>query len=270
MESLKNIVYDLKISILGMFYKSKTGHLSSALSCVEILSVLFFEEKKKDDKIILSKGHAAATLYAILEKQGYISRKELFSFYGYNSKLLGLTSSKVNGIDIPTGSLGQGICFAAGIAKAYQMDKKDAFVYCVIGDGEMQEGSVWESIMFAGNAKLNHFIVILDHNKIQASDSLENIASINPIQEKLESFGWWVEKVNGHDLNAINDVIKRIKKAQNNKPAFIIADTIKGKGISFIEGKTNCHMLNPKGDEWGVVCKEFNITLEELKHSCEI
>ena len=263
-ESLEQIARELKIDILKMFYSSKTGHLAPALSCIDILTVLYFGVKKDQDKIILSKGHGAAALYAVLAKAKVISREELSTFYKYNSKLLGLASYGVQGIDLPTGSLGQGICFATGVAKSYQIDDNKAYVYCILGDGEMQEGSVWEAVIFAANQKLKNLVVILDYNKIQASDRLENIAPMMPIREKWEAFGWNVEDVDGHDLMKIKNCIEQGKRNATG-PMLIIAHTIKGKGISFIEDKNNCHTLNPKGEEWNDVCKEFNITLKELE-----
>lgn len=264
-EELERIVQDLKIDILRMFYQSRTGHLASALSCLELLSVLYFDENMNRDKVILSKGHGAAALYAILARKGRIPREELNTFYGENSRLLALASCTIPGIDVPTGSLGQGIGFASGIAKAYQMDKKDSFVYCILGDGEMQEGSVWETAMSAANQKLWNFVVILDHNGIQASNYVEKVASIEPVRKKWEAFGWLVEELNGHDLLAIQEAVKRVKMRKSTVPTFLIANTVKGHGISFIEGQPDCHMRNPRGGEWQQVCQEFHITMEDLK-----
>lgn len=262
---IEKIARELRLDVLRMFYLSKTGHLAPALSCIELLTVLYFCVKKTEDRVILSKGHGAAALYAVLAKTGVIARSELKTFYGYNSNLLALASYGVKGVDIPTGSLGQGICFASGVAKAYQMNQNGAFVYCILGDGEMQEGSVWEAALFAANQKLNNLIVLLDYNQIQASDRIENIASIQPVREKWEAFGWKVCEINGHNLNEIKEATEMAKQ-EKNVPTIIIAHTIKGKGISFIEDKSNCHTANPQGHEWIEVCNEFNITLEELEN----
>lgn len=264
-ETLAKITRDLKLDILRMFYHSKTGHLASALSCIELLTVLYFSEKQVNEHVILSKGHGAAALYAILAKRGILPREELKTFYGYNSRLLALASCTIEGIPVPTGSLGQGVCVAAGIAKAYQMDQKNDWTYCVLGDGEMQEGSVWEMAMFAANQHLKHFIVILDHNNIQASGRIEDVAPVEPIREKWEAFGWNVEEINGHDIEEIQHILQQVKKRQSERPTFIIANTIKGNGISFMAGQPDCHMRNPKKEEWLQVCKEFHITMGELE-----
>lgn len=261
----ENIISKIKVDILRMFFNSKKGHLASALSCIDILAVLYLDIKQNIDKVILSKGHAAAALYAIFKELGYISEDELTSFYGTNSKLIALASNTIEEIYIPTGSLGQGICFASGIAKGYKIDRNNGYVYCVLGDGEMQEGSVWETAMFASKHNLDNFIVILDNNKIQGSDTVSAITNNEPIHDKWNSFGWNVYEVDGHCASDIKSIIIKAKRNANPKPSIIIAHTIKGKGISFIENKSNCHMLNPNGDEWSQVCKEFNISLEELK-----
>ena len=159
---LEFLVRELKLDILRLFYHSKTGHLSSALSCIELLSVLYFWKHDEKDRIILSKGHGAAALYPILAKIGEIHREELKTFYGYNSRLFALASHKTPGIEVSTGSLGQGICFASGLAKAYQLDEEEAKIFCILGDGEMQEGSVWEAAMFAAAQQLDNFGVFLD------------------------------------------------------------------------------------------------------------
>ncbi len=264
MEKLCRLSHKLRIDILRMFFHSKTGHLASALSCIEILTVLYFVECRDEDKIILSKGHGAAALYAILAHKGLIPYTELKTFYSKGSRLLALASNTIPGIEIPTGSLGQGICYATGIAKAYKLDQKEAFVYCVLGDGETQEGSVWEAAMFGGNHRLNNLIVILDYNRVQASNTIENIANVKPVREKWEAFGWQVYEIDGHDIEQIHETIALAKNNESEKPILIIANTHKGHGISFIEDQGNCHMRNPKGNEWKTVCDEFGISFEEL------
>ena len=264
-KALEKAVHELKIDLLRMFYRSGTGHLASALSCIELLAVLYLDIKQPKDRVILSKGHGAAALYVVLARLGYIEREELATFYGCDSRLLALASISVPGIDIPTGSLGQGVCFAAGVAKVFQMDRKINMVYCVLGDGEMQEGSVWEMAMFAANQRLGNLVVILDHNRIQASGRIRDIAPVDPIRAKWEAFGWRVEEIDGHDMEKIHDTLQQNREQQLKQPLFIIANTIKGHGISFIADTSDCHMRNPKNDEWLQVCKEFQITMKELK-----
>lgn len=263
-DALGLLVRDLKLDILRMFYHSRTGHLSSALSCVEMLSVLYFWQHDEKDRIILSKGHGAAALYPILAKIGKINREELKTFYGYNSRLFALAAHKTPGIEISTGSLGQGICFASGLAKAYQLDEEKAKAFCILGDGEMQEGCVWEAAMFAAAQKLDNLAVFLDYNGIQASERVQAITNIEPIREKWEAFGWQVEEIDGHDLTAIQDVVQRFRDGIYHKPLFVIAHTHKGHGIPFIQDRVDCHMRNPKNEEWEIVCRAFHISPEEL------
>ena len=261
---LNDIVKEARINLLKMFYQSRTGHLASALSCLEILTTLYFYKPNPLSKIILSKGHGAGALYVVLEALGVISRKELGTFYGYDSKLLALASPTIPGIEIPTGSLGQGIGFSVGIAMSYQTDAIDAPVYCVIGDGEMQEGSIWEAALIAGNRSLKNLVIILDNNKIQASNRTEEISPIMPIIDKWVTFGFDTFEINGHSIDEITTTIDEIVAMNSQKPKFICANTIKGHGISFIANKDQCHMRNPKGDEWLQVCDELGIAYEEM------
>ena len=261
---LELLVRELKLDILRMFYHSKTGHLSSALSCIEMLSVLYFWQRDEKDRIVLSKGHGAAALYPILARIGDIDRAELKTFYGYNSRLFALASHKTPGIEVSTGSLGQGICFASGLAKAYRLDDEKAKVFCILGDGEMQEGSVWEAAMFAPTQKLDNFAVFLDYNGIQASERVQTIMQIEPVREKWQAFGWQVEEIDGHDLTAIQDVVQTFRDNIYHKPLFVIAHTHKGHGIPFIQDQADCHMRNPKNEEWKIVCRAFHISPEEL------
>ena len=233
-DHLEQVVRELKIDILRLFYQSKTGHLASALSCIELLTALYLGPRDEKDQVILSKGHGAAALYVVLAKMGKIQRKELQSFYGYNSRLLALASDKIPGIDIPTGALGQGICFATGLAKAYQLNEERAKIFCVLGDGEMQEGSVWEAAMFAATQGLNNMAVFLDANGIQASGAIKEIMDMAPIRAKWESFGWHVEDLDGHDLSTIRAVVHSFREKAYHKPLFVIAHTHKGHGISFM------------------------------------
>lgn len=263
--SLNDVLRAIKVDILRIFYQSGTGHLASALSCADIITALYFYKLSKEDRIILSKGHGAGALYVALSHKGIIPRSELGTFYDYNSKLLALASPTVPGIEIPTGSLGQGIGFAAGVALAYMMDSKDALVYCIIGDGEMQEGSVWETALFAGNHGLKNLVVILDNNEIQASGRTDTIAPVAPICEKWKAFGFESHEIDGHNLTEITAMIDNVKNMSSDMPKFICANTVKGHGISLIADRPDCHMKNPKGDEWQKVCDEFGISIEELK-----
>ena len=171
-ESLKQMAHDIRCDVLRMYYRAGWGHIASALSCVDLLTAVYFGDDffhAGKDHVVLSKGHATAAQYAILARLGMIERSELITFYQPHSRLLGLASSLVPGIDVPTGSLGQGLCFATGTSLAAKIDNSGAFTYVVLGDGEMQEGSVWEAAMFAGNQRLGKLIAIADVNGLQAS-----------------------------------------------------------------------------------------------------
>ena len=215
------------------------------------------------DRVILSKGHGCAALYSVLSRLGYFPHEELSGFYQKGSALTGLASSKVNGIDIPTGSLGHGICFATGTALAAKIQELEYRTYVILGDGESQEGSVWEAALFAGNHGLNNLIVILDNNLLQASDWLKSISPIEPIRPKWESFGWNVLESDGHDFSALIKVLD-ISKREEKRPSLIIANTTKGKGIKIAEDNPEWHSRVPRGREWELACSDLKISVEDL------
>jgi transketolase len=221
------------------------GHLGGCLSVVEALVVLYYKEMRIDpsnpqksgrDRFVMSKGHAGPALYAVLADKGYFDKKELDTLNKPETNLPSHCDMlKTPGIDMTAGSLGQGISCAVGMAKASKISKDNAFIYCMIGDGESQEGQVWEAAMAAGHFKLNNLIAFTDYNKLQIDGSLEEIICMSPLDKKWESFGWNVINVeDGHDLNLISDAITAAKKS-SNKPSMIILNTVKGKGISFVE-----------------------------------
>lgn len=269
---MKEISRELRIDILRMFYVSKTGHLAPALSCVDILAELYFDgiirwEQRFDedrDRVILSKGHACAALYAVLAKAGYFPYEELMTFYQKNTRLLGLPSVLLPGIETPTGSLGQGICFATGTALAAKVDENDARTYVILGDGESEEGAVWEAAQFAANHELDNLTVVMDRNRLQASTWVEEIAPLEPVATKWQAFGWQVLTVDGHDFAALHEAFHKAQSA-NGQPTLIIANTIKGKGLSFAENNPDWHSHAPTGEEWQQAAQELGITLKELK-----
>lgn len=269
---LENVARNIRLDLLRMFYKSGTGHMAPALSCVDIFAELYFApvidwEKRfsaERDRVILSKGHGCAALYAVLANAGYFPREELLTFYQNNTKLGGHPDISLPGIETATGSLGHGICFATGTAKAAKLDDKKYRTYVVMGDGELQEGSVWEAAMFSGNQGLGNLTVILDHNKLQASDKVDEIASLEPLEDKWRAFKWNVIRADGHNFQELDRAFIEAKQC-NNYPTVIIADTIKGKGISIAENKEAWHGRAPKEKEWEMICEEYGITLEELK-----
>ncbi len=249
---MKNLIFKsnyLKSLILLSIYKAKSGHPGGCLSCSDFLLFLFEREMnlkindfKKWDRnhFILSKGHCAPTLYAIGYFKKFLSLKSLLNLRKINSVTQGHTDLRtLNWVGANTGSLGQGLSVATGIALGLKIKKSNKKVFVMVGDGEMQEGQVWESLMFSSHHKLDNLIIILDYNKIQSDDFNKNIMNFEPLKKKLSSFGMNVQEIDGHKINQIKNSLLRIKK--NNKPNFIISNTIKGKGVSFMENKPQWH-----------------------------
>lgn len=266
------IAHELRVDILRMFYKSKSGHLAPALSCVDIFTALYFgniirwEKRFQDDRdrVILSKGHACAALYATLARAGFFPREELLTFYQSNSRLGGHPSVTLPGIETPTGALGHGICFGTGTALAAKLDHQEYRTYVVMGDGESQEGSVWEAAMFAANHHLDNLVFILDYNGLQASSFLEDIAPLGLVEEKWKAFGWDVISVDGHDFKQLQLALSPSRNTEG-KPLMVVAHTIKGKGLSIVENNPEWHSRAPKEMEWQSVCQELGITMEDLQ-----
>lgn len=267
---MKNFTNIIRQDILKMIHNAKSGHPGGALSCTDILAVLYKKvlnvpnnwdkdpDFKSRDRFILSKGHASAALYAVLANCGFFDKSLLNTFRIIGSKLQGHPSTRTGlaGIEVSTGSLGQGLSIAAGIALALRLDKINSKVFCLLGDGEMQEGSVWESLMNISNQKLNNLVVIVDKNNLQIDGATCDVKSIDPLDKKLEAFRFKVVEVNGHDLDELEKVLLEAKNS--NELTAIIAHTIKGKGVSFMEDKANWHGKAPNDDE-------LNKALEELK-----
>lgn len=245
---IKNFAKNIRISILNMSLNAgaNSSHFGGALSIVEILATLFSSvmningKKLTKDRFILSKGHACLAYYATLSEIGLIKKKDLLTFEKNDTKLLGHPVKNDDiGIDFSTGSLGMGFSSAIGVALAIKKKKEPYNVYVVLGDGECNEGSVWEGALSAPNLELNNLNVIVDNNGFQQTGSNKNIMNLLDLKKKWESFGWHVEEVDGHNINNLNKIFLSIKKI--NKPKVIIAKTIKGKGFSFSENNNEWH-----------------------------
>jgi transketolase len=249
-ERLKAIAFELRQDILEMTSEAGSGHLTSSLSAIDILVCLFFHEMKFDaenpfwmerDRFILSKGHAVPAQYACLAKKGFFPKKELLSLRKINSRLQGHPDRvKTPGIELSGGSLGQGLSVGNGMALAAKLDHKPYRVFVLLGDGELQEGQVWEAAMSASWLKLDNVCAIVDKNGIQNDEWVEKEKSLEPLAEKWRSFGWQVIEINGHDLEKILSALEEARTVKE-KPTVIIAQTIKGKGISFLENKPEWH-----------------------------
>ncbi|MFT5873519.1 MAG: transketolase [Clostridium sp.] len=247
---LNNLCRKFRIDLIQMLHKAQTGHPGGSLSATEIITTLYFKKMRvfpKDpsnpdrDRFILSKGHAAPMLYLALAEKGFFSKEELKGFRQMGSILQGHPCEKETpGIDLSTGPLGLGVSAAAGMAIGNKLKNINSYVYVLMGDGELQEGIVWEAAMAASKFKLNNMIVILDNNGVQLDGTVDEIMPMLDITKKWEAFGWNVINIDGHDVDQISEAID-IAKQSIDKPTIIIAKTVKGKGISFMEGKNIWH-----------------------------
>ena len=245
-KELEAIASKLRQHIIKMTCAAASGHPGGSLSAADIVAVLYFHILKKNsqdpgwserDRFVMSKGHAAPVLYAALAESGYFSTKYLNTLRQIGSSLQGhVDMLSLPGIEMSTGSLGQGLSAANGMALAARLDRKDYHIYCLMGDGECQEGQVWEAAMTSSHYKLDNLIAIVDNNKHQIDGKIEDIKNIEPFADKWQAFGWDVLKCKGHDIKSIIEAIEKAKK-NKGKPSVIIADTIKGKGVSFMEAK---------------------------------
>jgi transketolase len=248
------IIRNIRTNILKITYKAKSSHIGSCLSIVEILSVLYGKVLKKKDRFILSKGHAALALYCTLFEKKFISLKVLNSFGFNKTVLMNHVSHKVKGVEFSTGSLGHGLPVAVGKALKFKINKENNKVFILISDGELNEGTTWESLLFASHHKLDNLNIIVDYNKIQSMDFVNKVIKIEPLKEKFLSFGCDVYQVDGHNKSSIQKVLL---KKNNKKPKIIIANTIKGKGVSFMENNNLWHYKSPNLQELQIALKEI-------------
>ncbi|MBF0207308.1 MAG: transketolase [Oligoflexia bacterium] len=271
-DDLLKISLELRRDIIRMAICAGGCHIGGAFSAVEILTAIYFGGVldydplnpllENRDRFILSKGHASVLLYAVLSKAGFFPREELFTFCQLTSRLGGHPKKNdLPGVEASTGSLGHGLSFAAGIALSAQMDRRPYHVYVLLGDGECQEGSVWEAGLFIAQKNLLQLTVIIDHNKLQAMDRLDNIIEMGEFAEKWRAFGFEVYEVDGHDIMAL---IKTFTAPASKKPRLILAHTTKGKGISFMENMPLWHYRNPNLDEIKIIEKELSFSLATL------
>lgn len=249
---LKEKCTDIRVDIMRCIGSIGVGHIGGSLSIVEILVSLYYKHMNINpsnpkmegrDRLVVSKGHAGPAVYSILADKGFFPKEELLTLNKSGTNLPShCDMNKTIGIDMTTGSLGQGFSCAVGVALGSKIKGDGAYIYTIIGDGESQEGQIWEAAMFASHKKLNNLIAFTDYNKMQIDGLVEDINGIAPLDKKWESFGWNTVVIDGHDLNAIDDAIKNAKAS--DKPTMIIANTVKGKGVSFVEAKgVGCHSM---------------------------
>ena len=265
-DKLEDIAKNVRRNIIEEVYSANSGHPGSSLSCVEILTTLYFNQMNIDpenprmenrDKLVLSKGHASPALYSVLAQRGYFEIEELKEFRKLGSRLQGHPDvKKLPGVDMSAGSLGQGLSSACGMAIANKLKKNNDRVYCILGDGEIEEGQIWEAAMTASYYKLDNLCVIVDNNNLQIDGKIEDVLNPYPIDKKFESFGFEVFKCDGHSINELISTLDKAKEIKN-KPSVIIAKTVKGKGISYMEDKAEWHGKAPNEEEYNKAINEL-------------
>ncbi len=270
-EQIKRKANELRLHVIEMTTAAGSGHPGGSLSSADLIASLYFSVMKHDpknpqwedrDRFVLSKGHVAPVLYAALAESGYFPVKDLVTMRKMGSKLQGHpVRGKVPGVEMSTGSLGQGLSMACGIALAGKMDKKDYYTYCLLGDGELQSGQNWEAAMFARQYGLNNLIAFVDRNRLQITGNTEDAVGLDPLPEKWRAFGWNVMTIDGHDILQILEAIDKASAYKKN-PTVIILNTIKGKGVSFMENNAGFHGRACKPDEYEKAVAELERVIQ--------
>ncbi|WP_298274994.1 transketolase [Ferroplasma sp.] len=264
---LAPIARQIRKEIIKMVYSAKSGHPGGSLSITDVLTALYFKEmninpERPDDPdrdiLVMSKGHASPALYATLALRGYFPAELLSGFRSINSKLEGHVHRGIPGVESSTGSLGQGLGVAIGFALASKLDERSNKIYAILGDGEMEEGNIWESLLAASKYKLDNLTAILDRNRIQLDGFTEDIMPLGNIAEKVAPFGWDVITINGNSLNEVVNALEEARKPRE-KPLFIVANTVKGKGVSYMENNPKYHGSPPANEE------EYRQALKEIE-----
>lgn len=273
---LSRLACELRFQALNSIYFAKSGHPGGSLSCIDFLIYLYFKELNVSpenlnsfdrDRFVLSKGHAAPALYAVLAKRGFFSESSLLTLRQLGSFLQGHPNMKTTpGVEMSTGSLGQGISAACGMALGLKMDGIAANVFCLLGDGEIEEGQVYEALMFASHYCLSNLCLAVDNNGLQIDGTVESVAGLCQISEKFEAFGFEVAEVDGHNFNEIESAIEHFKQT-NNKPFVIILKTKKGCGVSFMENEVSWHGNAPNEEQFALAEKELKEAILKIKES---
>ena len=271
---LKKLACKVRMGVIEGTFNAKSGHPGGSLSIADIITYLYFEEMNVDpknpawedrDRFVLSKGHTAPALYSALALKGFFPFELIKTLRKPDSILQGHPSMRYTpGVDMSTGSLGQGISAAVGMALGAKLKGKDFRVYTALGDGEIEEGQVWEAAMFAGNRKLDNLVAVVDFNNLQIDGSLDEVNSPCPIDEKFAAFGWNVIVINGHCFDEIDEAFKKAKELKG-KPTCIVAKTVKGKGVSFMENKCDWHGSAPNAEQYEQAMKELGDALAALE-----
>lgn len=260
-ENYKKSATDARKKVLNMIYSAQSSHLGSNFSCIDLLAVIYGvanidKDLKEDrDRIVISKGWVAAAEYVFLAQKGIIPEADLETYYKDGSKYIGLLEPGVRGVEAAGGSMGFGLSFGIGFAVAKKIKKESGKVYVLIGDGEMDEGTTWESALIASHQKLDNLVAVIDANGLQAMGTLNAILNVEPIKAKWEAFGWDVKEIDGHNFEAIEKAIT--EPTENGKPRMVVARTIKGKGVSFMENNNEWHYRAPEKEEFEKALKEL-------------
>lgn len=276
---LELMAYKIRKHAVDGVYSAKSGHPGGSLSISDILSVLYFDEmnvnpddpkNSERDRFVLSKGHCAPALYGALAEKGFFPVDDIKTLRQTNSYLQGHPDMKgVPGVDMSTGSLGQGFCAANGMALAGKLDGKNYRVYTILGDGELEEGQIWEGAMFAPHYKLDNLVVFVDFNGLQIDGDITKVMNPTPIDKKFEAFNWNVICIDAHDYDQIKNALKEARNVKG-KPTVIIAKSIKGKGVSYMENNAAWHGAAPKDEDYAVACRELNEKIKELEEAVNV
>ena len=265
-EELKNLAHENRINIIEMVYNAQSGHIGGSLSACDMMTILFHKcmnivtdvnsaDYKLRDRFVLSKGHVSPVYYSVLAQLGYIPKEELTSFRQLGSRLQGHPSLKTPGVEVATGSLGQGLAMACGIAISLKLDNIPSKVYTVLGDGELQEGSIWESFMQIAHRKLNNLIVLIDRNRLQIDGCTEDVMALDNLADKIRAFNLKVIEIDGHNYDDIYEAIEQAKVSE--VPVVILGNTIKGKGVSYMENNPGWHGKAPNKEDYEKAIQEL-------------
>lgn len=271
---LELIAYKIRKHAVSAVHSAKSGHPGGSLSIADIMSVLYFDEMNIDpanpknpdrDRFVLSKGHCAPALYGALAERGFIPREDINTLRRADSYLQGHPDMKnIPGVDMSTGSLGQGICAANGMALAAKIDGKDYRVYTILGDGECEEGQVWEAAMFAAHYKLDNLVAFLDFNGLQIDGDITKVMNPTPFDKKFEAFGWNVITIDAHDIDEIKSALNKAKDCKG-MPTLILAKSVKGKGVSYMENNPAWHGAAPNDEQYETAANELDAKIAELE-----
>lgn len=276
LKELEALAAKLRPDIIQMIYEAQSGHPGSSLSCIDLLVYLWFRQMRHNpanpdwaerDRMVMSKGHGAPALYAVLMEAGYIPREEIHTLRKIHSNLQGHPASKyVQGVDVSTGSLGQGLSCAVGMALGHRLDNINARIYVLMGDGECQEGNVWEAVLSAAQHHVNRVTAIVDRNRLQIDGDTEKIKALGELAPKFQAFGWNTYEIEGHDFQQIETALAYADRMaeESNRPTAIIANNVKGKGVSFMENQAGWHGKAPNTEQYEAAMAELKAALEAL------